>query len=115
MLSSPPPPPKSSLLLHKINTTPTNTATQCVHNEWFPLTCATQVLDTVVRYHTHPVGPNQCCSAVVQDVVGSVSTVWSSTKSATLSASASSVVTTTSPTTGQSPPSTPHPREMAPL
>jgi abscisic acid receptor (PYR/PYL family) len=76
MLSSPPP-PKSSLLLHRINATPTNTATQCVHNEWFPLTCATQVPDTVARHHTHAVGPNQCCSAVVQDIAAPVNTVWS--------------------------------------
>jgi abscisic acid receptor (PYR/PYL family) len=35
------------------------------------------VPDTVARYHTHAVGPNQCCSAVVQEISSPVVTVWS--------------------------------------
>ncbi|RVW29386.1 Abscisic acid receptor PYL4 [Vitis vinifera] len=36
-----------------------------------------QAPDVVSRHHTHFVGPNQCCSAVVQQIVVPVSTVWS--------------------------------------
>ncbi|XP_010529063.1 PREDICTED: abscisic acid receptor PYL4-like [Tarenaya hassleriana] len=32
---------------------------------------------TAARYHTHSVGPNQCCSAVVQEIAAPVSAVWS--------------------------------------
>ncbi|GMP66196.1 hypothetical protein CsSME_00026648 [Camellia sinensis var. sinensis] len=42
-----------------------------------PLTCATPVPDSVARYHTHAVGPNQCCSAAVHHIAAPVSTVWS--------------------------------------
>lgn len=42
-----------------------------------PIPCTTQVPDSVVRFHTHPVGPNQCCSAVIQRISAPVSTVWS--------------------------------------
>lgn len=33
--------------------------------------------DDVARYHTHPVTPSQCCSAVIQQINAPVSTVWS--------------------------------------
>ncbi|KAK9127336.1 hypothetical protein Syun_016133 [Stephania yunnanensis] len=33
--------------------------------------------DPVSRYHCHPVGTHQCCSAVVQPIIAPVSTVWS--------------------------------------
>uniref|UniRef100_A0A6M2EJK8 Abscisic acid receptor PYL4 n=1 Tax=Populus davidiana TaxID=266767 RepID=A0A6M2EJK8_9ROSI len=80
-------PPKSSLLIHRINnttttnttlnTTNTTTPTSC-QKRWSPLTCATTpVPETVSRYHAHAVGPNQCCSAVVQQIAAPVSTVWS--------------------------------------
>ncbi|KAI5584592.1 hypothetical protein POPTR_006G104100v4 [Populus trichocarpa] len=80
-------PPKSSLLIHRINnttitnttlnTTNTTTSTSC-QKRWSPLTCATiPVPETVSRYHAHAVGPNQCCSAVVQQIAAPVSTVWS--------------------------------------
>ncbi|RID61554.1 hypothetical protein BRARA_E00694 [Brassica rapa] len=32
---------------------------------------------TAARFHTHEVGPNQCCSAVVQEISAPISTVWS--------------------------------------
>ncbi|CAM8966199.1 unnamed protein product [Rhodiola kirilowii] len=35
------------------------------------------VPDTVTRYHTHAVSPNQCCSAVIQHISAPISTVWS--------------------------------------
>lgn len=42
-----------------------------------PLTCASQVPETVARHHAHAVGLNQCCSAVVKQIAAPVSTVWS--------------------------------------
>ncbi|KAL6977511.1 Abscisic acid receptor pyl4 [Sarracenia purpurea var. burkii] len=35
------------------------------------------VPDDAVHYHTHAMGPNQCCSAVVQTIAAPVSSVWS--------------------------------------
>lgn len=78
MLSTP---SKSSLLLHRINpstntTATTNTTTQFQKRS--PLTyCGIAVPDSAARYHTHAVGPNQCCSAVVQEISAPVSSVWS--------------------------------------
>ncbi|KAF5750783.1 abscisic acid receptor PYL4 [Tripterygium wilfordii] len=70
------PPRFSSVLLQRINNTiPTTTTTNSKH--WFPLTCTTPVPDNVARYHAHAVGPNQCCSAFVQQIAAPVSTVWS--------------------------------------
>ncbi|XP_021908830.1 abscisic acid receptor PYL4 [Carica papaya] len=85
-------PPKSSLLLHRINGIPSTTTTTATNNiattnsdmiyqrdfqKRLPLICAAQVPDAVARHHTHAVGPNQCCSAVVQQISAPVSTVWS--------------------------------------
>ncbi|KAI7997389.1 Abscisic acid receptor PYL4 [Camellia lanceoleosa] len=67
----------SSLVLHRINTTTTNTRHKQSHQRRTPLTCATPVPDSVARYHTHAVGPNQCCSAAVHHIAAPVSTVWS--------------------------------------
>ncbi|KAJ8898947.1 hypothetical protein K2173_008447 [Erythroxylum novogranatense] len=68
---------KSSLLLHRINDTTTNaTVTTPTHQRWSPLTCSTPVPDSVARYHTHALGPNQCSSAAVQHISAPVSTVW---------------------------------------
>ncbi|XP_010264535.1 PREDICTED: abscisic acid receptor PYL4 [Nelumbo nucifera] len=75
-------PPKSSLQTHRINNTITN---MICHKQSqptplsrrFPLSCATSVPDYIVRYHTHAVGPNQCCSSVIQPIAAPVSTVWS--------------------------------------
>ncbi|KAF7143532.1 hypothetical protein RHSIM_Rhsim05G0224700 [Rhododendron simsii] len=71
---------KSSLLFHRYNT---NTCPkqqsqqqQPPHPRRSPLTCATPVPDTVSRYHAHVVGPNQCCSAVTQQISAPISAVW---------------------------------------
>ncbi|CAK9136707.1 unnamed protein product [Ilex paraguariensis] len=78
--------PKSSLLLHRINNTTTNSTTykqspqqqpSVSLQRQTPLPCATPVPDAVASYHTHPMGPNQCCSAVIQQISAPVSTVWS--------------------------------------
>ncbi|WOL14801.1 abscisic acid receptor PYL4-like [Canna indica] len=43
-----------------------------------PISCmAHEVPATVARHHDHVVGPNQCCSAVVQTVAAPVAAVWS--------------------------------------
>ena len=34
------------------------------------------VPETVARHHAHPVGPNQCCSVVIQAIDAPVSAVW---------------------------------------
>ncbi|GAV76880.1 Polyketide_cyc2 domain-containing protein [Cephalotus follicularis] len=79
----PPNPPRSSVLIHRINNTSTTTAaaaatTNTTNPRRSPLaTCGTHVPDSVLRHHTHVVGPNQCCSAVVQQIAAPVSTVWS--------------------------------------
>ncbi|XAR68770.1 hypothetical protein NMG60_11000134 [Bertholletia excelsa] len=77
----PPNPPKSSLLLHRINTTTNTITTTCqkqsqLHNRGCPLMCAAEVPDSIVRLHAHAVGPNQCCSAVVQQIAAPVAAVW---------------------------------------
>ncbi|PIN22994.1 hypothetical protein CDL12_04304 [Handroanthus impetiginosus] len=70
--------PKSSLLLQRINGTPTTTAVPAACKQAYRHpTAATHVPDHVARYHTHAVGPNQCCSAVTQQIAAPVSTVWS--------------------------------------
>ncbi|XP_027336362.1 abscisic acid receptor PYL4-like [Abrus precatorius] len=74
----PPNPPKSSLLLHRINHTAAlancHDHRGCDTNLVKPFAA---VPDAVARYHTHNVAPNQCCSAVVQEIAASVATVWS--------------------------------------
>lgn len=40
-------------------------------------TAKVTVPETVANHHAHVVGPNQCCSAVVQTINAPVSTVWS--------------------------------------
>lgn len=78
---------KSSLLLQRINNTP-SPATACKRSQPqqdqqrtnptnLPLLISTQVPEPVAWYHTHPVGPNQCYSAVIQEIAAPVSTVWS--------------------------------------
>ncbi|XP_057469300.1 abscisic acid receptor PYL4-like [Actinidia eriantha] len=63
--------PNSSLLLHRINST-----AACHKQRRTPLACATPVPDSVARYHTHAVGPTQCCSAAVQQIAAPVAAVW---------------------------------------
>ncbi|KAE8658651.1 Abscisic acid receptor PYL4 [Hibiscus syriacus] len=81
-------PPKSSILLHRINSnTPTathnSTGPPASDNSFilaqkrYPLACTIPVPDTLARHHTHPVAPNQCCSAVVRQINAPISTVWS--------------------------------------
>jgi abscisic acid receptor (PYR/PYL family) len=75
--------PQSSLLLQRLNPTATNACPKLCHQQQqqqprrSPLTCATTpVPDTVARYHAHAVGPNQCCSAVTQQISAPISAVW---------------------------------------
>lgn len=43
-----------------------------------PSRCASHAVpDAVARHHEHAVGPNQCCSAVVQPIAAPVQSVWS--------------------------------------
>ncbi|OVA07842.1 Polyketide cyclase/dehydrase [Macleaya cordata] len=76
--------PKSSIQLHRINTTNPTTIfykqphqpTTILHRT--PLSPSpTPVPETVSRHHTHSIGPNQCCSAVIKQISAPVSTVWS--------------------------------------
>ncbi|ONI03813.1 hypothetical protein PRUPE_6G284000 [Prunus persica] len=87
----PPNPPKSSVLLHRINT-PTsaesNTASlQCQNQRGGGALLLgnnnnnnkrrAPLPEALERHHTHAVGPDQCCSAVTQEIAAPVSTVWS--------------------------------------
>ncbi|KAM7499407.1 hypothetical protein LguiA_023821 [Lonicera macranthoides] len=82
----------SSLQLHRIhNTNPTAITTTTVnsHKKQHSHTTTTTTTTTwtiplsnnipekVLHHHTHAVRPNQCCSAVVQTISASISTVWS--------------------------------------
>ncbi|XP_074264558.1 abscisic acid receptor PYL4-like [Silene latifolia] len=80
--------PKSSVLLHRINNHQTTTLTDAhishrrtTRQPTIQTTTTPEdnfdIPDDVVRYHTQPVGPNQCCSAVVQEIQAPVQTVWS--------------------------------------
>ncbi|XP_039003521.1 abscisic acid receptor PYL4-like [Hibiscus syriacus] len=53
---------------------PTTAATL---NRFFPLPCWISLPDTVATYHIRTLGPNQCCSAVVQAIEAPIETVWS--------------------------------------
>lgn len=72
-----PNPPKTSVLLQRISTATARKQSQPPHQRRSPISCPAEVPETVARYHTHPVGPNQCCSAVIQRISAPVSTVWS--------------------------------------
>ncbi|KAJ8753917.1 hypothetical protein K2173_000171 [Erythroxylum novogranatense] len=75
--------PSNPLLLHRINDTnavtngTSTTAMQPCNQRRPPLACAVTVPDSASRYHAHAVGPNQCSSAVVQQIAAPVSSVWS--------------------------------------
>ncbi|KAM3287737.1 Abscisic acid receptor PYL6 [Capsicum baccatum] len=74
-----PNPQKSSILLQRMNS---NNTTSCKQphqslQRHTPIPCTVEVPDSVVKYHTHLVGPNQCCSAAIQRISALVSTVWS--------------------------------------
>ncbi|KAD6120331.1 hypothetical protein E3N88_11602 [Mikania micrantha] len=72
MLSNPQKSP--SFFLDRINTT---TATGEYGNDLLPPCTATPIPDSVAHYHIHPVGPKQCCSAVIQQISAPISDVWS--------------------------------------
>lgn len=66
-------PLKSSLLLQRINNqTPNNNSKQSQMPRRMPL-----IPGDFARYHTHPVTPSQCCSAMIQQIAAPISTVWS--------------------------------------
>ncbi|XP_022971609.1 abscisic acid receptor PYL4-like [Cucurbita pepo subsp. pepo] len=69
-----PKPSVSSVLIDQINGSDSISVSIHCHKEaqkWFP------VQESVALYHTHAVGPNQTCSAVVREIAAPVSTVWS--------------------------------------
>lgn len=85
-------PMPSSLQIHRIIPPPSTGATATtagsvataasvnfqkqVHPTWvIPVTIS--VPENMLHFHTHAVGPNQCCSAVVQTISAPVETVWS--------------------------------------
>ncbi|KAK9127337.1 hypothetical protein Syun_016134 [Stephania yunnanensis] len=61
--------PNSSPHLHTTTPPPTHNCN--------PPFSTTPVPDSVARHHSHTVGPNRCCSAVIQPIVAPISTVWS--------------------------------------
>ncbi|KAK7320575.1 hypothetical protein VNO77_30186 [Canavalia gladiata] len=70
-----------SLQLHRFNPT-TDTATaiangvNCLKQAQTAPSTRCFVPDMVVRHHAHVVGPNQCCSVVIQPIDAPVSSVW---------------------------------------
>lgn len=80
MLSNPQKSP-SFFLERLTTTTPTPTTTTTVSggcgNNIFRPTTTTPVPESVVHYHIHHIGPNQCCSAVIQPITAPISDVWS--------------------------------------
>ncbi|CAL0306248.1 unnamed protein product [Lupinus luteus] len=75
----PPNSSNSSLLLHRTNNQSCGSVANShhLHTGILFMKPGTTVPDAVARYHTHAVAPNQCCSAVVQEIYAPVSTVWS--------------------------------------
>ncbi|XWS74763.1 hypothetical protein CRYUN_Cryun01aG0025400 [Craigia yunnanensis] len=77
---------RSSLQLHRSHTATIggchqkqaqpNTSTTTL-TRFFPLPCGVSLPDTVATYHIHTLGPNQCCSSMVQPIEAPVETVWS--------------------------------------
>ncbi|OWM81674.1 abscisic acid receptor PYL4-like [Punica granatum] len=72
-------PPQSSVLLHRINATPapSHPAGAPTPTLYQKPSCPVDVPEVVSRHHTYAVGPNQCCSAVVQHIDAPASTIWS--------------------------------------
>ncbi|KAI9077819.1 hypothetical protein K1719_040305 [Acacia pycnantha] len=72
--------PKSTVLIRRISHPPA-AAVDVPHLDLRddpPAASSTATIpDQVARYHTHAVAPNQCCSAVSQNITAPVSTVWS--------------------------------------
>ncbi|KAM3205142.1 Abscisic acid receptor PYL5 [Capsicum baccatum] len=77
----PPTSPDSSVLLQRISSNTTHDFSYKQSHQHLqrrmPIPCSTEVPDSMACYHTHLVGPNQCCSAVIQRISAPVSTVWS--------------------------------------
>ncbi|CAI9091784.1 OLC1v1026895C1 [Oldenlandia corymbosa var. corymbosa] len=72
-------PMPSSLQIHRIN--PPTTGTAAVNSyqskpTWV-IPVPISVPENVMHCHTHAVGPDQCCSAVIQTIAAPVDTVWS--------------------------------------
>ncbi|KAI3965361.1 hypothetical protein MKX01_042842 [Papaver californicum] len=52
--------------------------TTCLLQQRIPtISSPTPVPEAVSKHHTHSINPNQCCSAVIQQISAPVSTVWS--------------------------------------
>ncbi|KAK1398158.1 Abscisic acid receptor PYL4 [Heracleum sosnowskyi] len=66
----------SSIVLQRINPNP-NPTTSKDYQRRNPLPCTYQVPTSVALYHNHQVGPNQVCSAVIQQISAPVSSIWS--------------------------------------
>lgn len=66
----------SSIVLQRINPNPNPTITK-EYQRRNPLPCTHQVPPSVAVYHNHQVGPDQCCSAVIQQISAPVSSIWS--------------------------------------
>ncbi|MCD7462490.1 Abscisic acid receptor pyl4 [Datura stramonium] len=69
-----------SLQLQRINPTNTVTLAGNFHKQPQPtwvIPVPFSVPNNHIHYHTHAVGPNQCCSAVVQTISAPIDTVWS--------------------------------------
>ncbi|KAL8146628.1 abscisic acid receptor PYL4-like [Apium graveolens] len=67
----------SSIVLQRINPNPTTTTSTKEYQRRNPLPCTHQVPASVAVYHNHQVGPDQCCSAVIQQISAPVSSIWS--------------------------------------
>lgn len=67
------PPQLSSPFLHRLNTSPPSLSAAVPRR---PPSSASPS-DDVARYHAHSPGPNQCCSAIVQEIRAPIDTVWS--------------------------------------
>ena len=70
-------PPKSSVLVHRINTNTNMTTAAAAMQYQKELKKRCPLPEAVARHHIHAVGPNQCYSAVIQEIAAPVSTVWS--------------------------------------
>ncbi|XP_028764507.1 abscisic acid receptor PYL4 [Neltuma alba] len=69
--------PKSSVLLHRVNHPGAAVPHHHLRDDPLPASSIATIPDQVARYHTHAVAPNQCCSAVTQNITAPLSTVWS--------------------------------------
>ncbi|GFS33580.1 PYR1-like 4 [Actinidia rufa] len=67
----------TSLHLHRITTTTSNCHKQSQSRTIWRVSPTVSVPDDAVLYHTHAVGPNQCCSAALQVIAAPVAAVWS--------------------------------------